>query len=45
MSHKSFFSINGAKHSPLGDRWPSEWSEGVPPVGVPVTPLTKVIKG
>ena len=34
-----------AKHSPPGDRCPSEWSEGVPPVGVPVTPLTQVIKG
>ena len=35
---------HGAKHSPPGDRWPPEWSEGVPPVGGPDDPLTQVIK-
>ena len=31
---------HGAKHCPPCDRWPSEWSEGVPPVDCPVIPLT-----
>ena len=37
--------IRGAKHAPPGDRWPSEGSEGVPPVGGPETPLTHDISG
>ena len=35
----TIFRNHGAKHSPPGDRCPPEWSEGVPPVGIPVTPL------
>ena len=38
------YGVYGANHSSPGDRWPSEWSEGVPPVGVPVAPLIQVIK-
>ena len=36
--------VYGAKHSLPGDRGEPQWSEGVPPVGVPVTPLIRVVR-